>query len=632
MRALELLAPARNLDIGIAAIDCGADAVYIAGPSFGARHAAGNTLEDISALCSYAHRFGVRIFLTVNTIIYDSELSEARSLMLSAQQAGVDAFIVQDSALFDVPGITVPIHASTQCAIRDVRTARLYESLGAGRVVLERQLSLEQIREIASAVKCETEVFVHGALCVCYSGQCYLSQAIGGRSANRGDCMQACRSRYDLVEEVPAKASGRTREGGMPSSARTLVRDKALLSLRDLKLLGRLAELAEAGADSFKIEGRLKNISYVRNVVRQYSMALDRIVEASGGRYRRASWGRVTSGFEPAPDKTFNRGYTELYIDGRRGSWAAMDAPKGMGEYIGTVEKVQRGAGTMELTLRTDISLTNGDGFCFISREGILGFRGDVCSGSKVKAADIPALKAGDRIWRNIDAAFERRMLAAPCRREIPVRMELRVGGRQGAYELDIYARSQDDREVRYSKALVCDAARDGAVMAETLRRQLLKRHLHYLVEEAAVSVRCSDGSTPFMTAAQINALRREAVEALDAAPAVTIPMRRGRRDREGAGVPASLDYKANIANSRADALMRSLGAREVSPAYEVEPVPGAELMRTRYCIKYELGLCTRLQGHAPTGPLSLVNNGRRFPLGFDCSACEMTVRAEHTR
>ena len=287
MISLELLAPARTADIGIAAIDCGADAVYIAGPGFGARQAAGNSLEDIARLCAYAHRFGARIFLTVNTIVYDGELEEVHALMRAAQEAGVDAFIVQDLALTQWEDITVPLHASTQCAIRTPEKARWLSSLGFSRLVLERELSLAQVREIAAAVDCEIEAFVHGALCVCYSGQCYLSEHLAGRSANRGACVQACRSLYDLVD----------------GDGKVLLRDKALLSLKDFRLLDALPDLAEAGVTSFKIEGRLKNISYVRNVVREYSLALDRLVAAHPEKYRRASFGTVSQGFAPARTK-----------------------------------------------------------------------------------------------------------------------------------------------------------------------------------------------------------------------------------------------------------------------------------------------------------------------------------------
>ena len=326
MRQLELLAPARDLQIGIAAIDCGADAVYIAGPQFGARQAAGNEISDIRKLCDYAHRFGAKIFITLNTILYDSELEAAYRFMLDVQEAGADAIIVQDMAIIAMAqngignikeDIRIPLHASTQCAIRTPEQAKFLEDLGFSRIILERQLSLDQIREIRNTVSCEMEFFVHGAICVCYSGQCYLSEKIAGRSANRGACIQACRSRYDLVD----------------ASGKLLVRDKALLSLKDYNLRGRLRELAEAGICSFKIEGRLKNESYVRNVVRDYSIALDKLIASQPENYERGSFGQVCGGFTPDTSKTFNRGYTELFLDGRRGKWAAMDSAKSMGEH-----------------------------------------------------------------------------------------------------------------------------------------------------------------------------------------------------------------------------------------------------------------------------------------------------------
>ena len=305
MRQLELLAPARDANIGIAAIDCGADAVYIAGPRFGARQAAGNTIDDIRKLCSHAHKYGARIFVALNTILFDDELEEAYSQMLQVQEAGADALIIQDLAVMEMArhGIGnirkdfhIPLHASTQCAIRTPEQAAFLEGLGFSRLILERELSLEQIRAIRNAVTCELEFFVHGALCVCYSGQCYLSEKIAGRSANRGACIQACRSLYDLVD----------------ADGKVLVKDKALLSLKDYNLRNRLADLAEAGITSFKIEGRLKNESYVRNVVRDYSIALDELVRKNPESYERGSYGQVTGGFTPDTGKTFNKGNRRL--------------------------------------------------------------------------------------------------------------------------------------------------------------------------------------------------------------------------------------------------------------------------------------------------------------------------------
>ena len=433
MQCLELLAPARNKEIGIAAIDCGADAVYIAGPDFGARKAAGNGFDDIAELCTYAHRFGVRIFVTYNTLWRDGEEEQAHAQMLLAQQAGADAFIIREPRIAAWPDITVPLHASTQCAIRDVERARLFESLGCERIILERQLSLEQIREICAAVRCEVEFFVHGALCTGYSGECRLSEYLDGRSADRGECIQACRSLYDLVD----------------GDGRVLLRNKAVLSLRDYNLKARLEELADAGVSSFKIEGRLKNASYVKNVVRDYSLALDTLVAKYPERYRRASYGEVSGGFVPDTDKTFNRGYTELFLDGRRGKWSSMDAPKSMGEAVGTVERIRRQPGrTMTFSvkpLRRNLELRNGDGFAFATADGVTGFRGDVCEGLQVSCKDVPDLREGTALYRNINAAFEKALETQACRREIPVRLSVRIHGK---YVLEVRALSQDGREV----------------------------------------------------------------------------------------------------------------------------------------------------------------------------------------
>ena len=611
MHFLELLAPARNIDIGIAAIDCGADAVYIAGSGFGARQAAGNSLEDIAALCAYAHRFGVRIFLTVNTIVYDSELEEVHSLMRAAQDAGVDAFIVQDLALTQWDDITVPLHASTQCAIRTPQKASWLESLGFGRLVLERELSLSQVREIASAVDCEIEAFVHGALCVCYSGQCYLSEYLAGRSANRGACVQACRSLYDLVD----------------GEGRVLARDKALLSLKDFNLLDRLPELAEAGVTSFKIEGRLKNISYVRNVVREYSLALDRLVAEHPDLYRRSSFGTVTRGFTPAPDKTFNRGYTSLNIDGRRDCWASMDTPKSVGEHIGTVASVrQRDACTMEIVVRPTrkgLVLSNGDGFSVPERGGLVGFRGDVCEGLTIRCKPVSGIRPGLDIYRNIDAAFERSLEREACKRELRVDLDVRISGR---FSLDFTAVCEDGRTVFSPFKADLDVAENRERAEALIREQLGKRSGDFYFVVRSLEIATGGGALPLMSASTLNGIRRLIASDLEAQPCTMRPLYQGVRvpDGERPAFPEETSYKANIANAV---------AREVlsggDPAYEIAHPVGAELMRTRYCLKYELGLCPIHQGAKSTGPLYLVNNGRRLALGFDCCNCEMTISAD---
>ena len=602
MRALELLAPARTAEVGIAAVDCGADAVYIAGPAFGARQAAGNPVEDIRRLCIYAHRFGVRIYVTFNTLIYEEEIPQARRLLQELQDAGVDALIVQDPAVTRLAPEGMILHASTQCAIRMPEQARFTESLGYGRLVLERELPLERIRAIRDAVDAELEVFVHGALCVCYSGQCYLSEHLAGRSANRGACIQACRSLYDLED----------------ADGNVLMRNKALLSLKDPNLIHRLEDLADAGADSFKIEGRLKSASYVRNVVRAYSEALDALVRRYPDRYRRASFGTSRGGFTPDLRKTYNRDYTELFLDGTRGPWSSMDAPKSMGEPVGTVRQVRPGVLVIDPVDR-GLELHNGDGFAFVGSDGaIIGFRGDVCEGFTIRCKAVEGLKPGIRLYRNIDAAFERKLDADRPVREMSVALEVRLAGGR----LSAVARSEDGREAALAVALPSDVARDPERMLETIRTQLAKRTEPYSFTVKDVAV---EGPVPFLPASFLNGIRRDLAAALDGQCVKSLPLRRGVVRPDPA--PSAVTYKDNVANSLTRTIYLERGAASIEPAYELSHREGVEYMRTKYCLRHELGLCPKLRPGSRPDPLFLVNNGRRLRLGFDCTVCEMTVR-----
>lgn len=726
MKFLELLAPPRNADIGIAAIDCGADAVYIAGPAFGARQAAGNSMEDIRRLTEYAHRFGARIFLTLNTILFDNELAEAERLLAEAKDAGVDAIIAQDLAVWELTDL--PVHASTQCAIRTPEKARLYEGIGASRLVLEREMSLDQIRAIRSSVDCELEFFVHGALCVCYSGQCYMSERIAGRSANRGECIQACRSLYDLVDE----------------DGNVLVRNKALLSLKDYNLKDRLKDLAEAGICSFKIEGRLKNISYVRNVVRAYSLALDELVAANPGKYRRVSFGRSEGGFTPDLAKTFNRGYTQLFLDGKRsGNWSSMDAPKSIGEEVGTVVSIvpmrqnySNGKRLSEeyvtITVRMKNPgdrLQNGDGFSFLSkgRGEIVGFRGDVCQGNRITCRNVTGLYPGAKLYRNLSNAFEKELESNLPVRTIPVSVDISVivvpvtttgsvtewcrsvtenigpvtddscpvteKGRSPSqskrlckqtYSLKINAVSQDGRSIVLEREAGDSTAENAKRMREMFVAQISKDTGIYSFTLSSLNVETPDGSLPFLPTSALNAIRRDLAAALDKMPCRAIPLPTGKtadnpgisnalstpnnaespsgcQDRrqdqkpilskipdiqEPASDGIHVSYKANIANHVARETYQVLGATQTDEAFEISHLHGTELMRTKYCIRHELGLCPvhrktgRHQGKAnfatgssklatttPSGHLYLINNGKRYHLSFDCANCEMVVR-----
>ena len=689
MKFLELLAPARNMDIGIAAIDCGADAVYIAGPAFGARQAAGNSMEDIRRLTEYAHRFGARIFLTLNTILFDNELAEAERLLAEAKDAGVDAIIAQDLAVWELTDL--PVHASTQCAIRTPEKARLYEGIGASRLVLEREMSLDQIRAIRSSVDCELEFFVHGALCVCYSGQCYMSERIAGRSANRGECIQACRSLYDLVVE----------------DGHVLVRNKALLSLKDYNLKDRLQDLADAGICSFKIEGRLKNISYVRNIVRAYSLALDELVAANPEKLRRVSFGRSEGGFTPDLAKTFNRGYTQLFLDGKRsGNWSSMDAPKSIGEEVGTVVSIapmrqnfsngkRPSEENITITLRMKNPgdrLQNGDGFSFLSkgRGEIVGFRGDVCQGNRITCRNVTGLYPGAKLYRNLSNAFEKELESNLPVRTIPVSVDISVivvpvtstssGTEEDwspslpkrlsepTYSLKINAVSQDGRSVKLEREAGHNAAENPERMRGMFATQISKATGIYSFTLRSLEVETPDGSLPFLPTSALNAIRRDLAAALEEMPCRAIPLpvnqassRTGNAEypvlepdvlsqvqdiQETTSNGPHLSYKANIANHIARKIYMSLGASRTDDAFEISHRPDAELMRTKYCIRYELGLCPvhqagRQHGRAnhtsgmvnPPIPSSrktnlyLTNNGKRYHLAFDCANCEMVVR-----
>lgn len=570
MRALELLAPARTVGIGIAAIDCGADAVYIAGPAFGARQAAGNSVEDIARLCDYAHRFGVRIYATVNTLLEPEEIPQAQALVKGLEKAGVDALIVQDPAVLGMSD-TLIMHASTQCALRTPEKARGLESLGFGRLVLERELSLEQIRAIREAVNTEIEFFVHGALCVCYSGQCYLSEHLTGRSANRGACAQPCRNLYDLED----------------ASGKVLVRNKALLSLKDYQLLNRLEELADAGVCSFKIEGRLKGESYVRNVVKAYSEALDALVARRPDLYRRSSFGHVRGGFVPDLNKTFNRGYTELFLDGKRGQWSSMDAPKSMGEYVGTVARLTPD-GLVLQPAGNSLQLANGDGFAFVAKNGsIVGFRADVCDGFTVRCKRPDGLKEGIRLYRNISAAFERQVEAGKPIREIDVKLNLALKDGQ----LSASAVSEDGRKASMSLPAPADMARDSGRMLQTIREQLGKRSGHYAFQLPDIDV---EGPVPFFPTSALNGLRRDLAAQLDLLPVNALPLYRGVRTPDSS---FRLEYDSH-----------------------------GELMRSKYCIRHELGLCPKQGRVKKAEPLFLRNGKERLQLSFDCAVCEMTV------
>ncbi|MBQ6081646.1 MAG: U32 family peptidase [Bacteroidales bacterium] len=691
---LELLAPAKTSDIGIAAIDCGADAVYIAGPAFGARAAAGNPTKDIASLTAYAHKFSARIYATVNTIVYEDELEQSQKMIWDLYDAGVDALIVQDLGITRMELPPIELHASTQCAIRTPQQAAALASLGFRRLILERQLSLDEIRAIRAAVPdTELEFFVHGAICVCYSGNCYLSQYLAGRSANRGACIQACRSLYDVVD----------------GDGRVLVSDRAILSPKDYRLDGRLEELADAGICSFKIEGRLKNDSYVKNLCRHYRGRIDEIC-ARRPEYVKASSGTLEGGFSPNPEATFNRGYTQFFIDGERHRWNSLESTKSLGEYIGNVVRVSPrtvtilpGSGFEKASLRArenyntgalpqtpplragyseglparaalspagdcyptsgascrqseiaKYSLSNGDGLVFVTGNGIIGMRADVVRGREVEVKDTAGIAPGDYVYRNYNIKFEKELQANMPRRKIDVEVVFGAGN----------AVAVDADGFRAELPLPEDAplAEKQDAAAENIRRNMGKRTDHFDFK----CDRVEQSPVRFYPASALNALRRELAaeliyvrtEAVKSQPFAFCAekVRVGNRRDEPTGPERSFfvaseglgedetrkkatsaagnclpggtaSYSANCANHLAREVLMDLGYEKVEDAYEIKPVADAELMRSRYCIKYELGLCPKLRpSQKAKEPLYLVNAGRKLKLSFDCKSCEMIV------
>lgn len=617
---LELLAPAGNSDIGIAAIDCGADAVYIAGPAFGAREAAGNPFTEIARLATHAHRYNAKVYLTLNTILYESELEKARKYIFQAYEAGCDAVIIQDLGILEMDLPPIPLHASTQCDIRTVAQAKFLESLGFERLILARELSILQIREISEAVRCEVESFVHGALCVSYSGQCYLSQYLSGRSANRGACIQACRSRYDLIDQ----------EG------RTILRNRPILSLKDLSLKDSLKELADAGVCSFKVEGRLKNISYVKNVIKAYRETIDSIVDESGGKYRRASIGKVEGGFTPDIANTFNRGYTDYFLHGRNPAMNSGLFAKAVGEYIGTVGSIVqsgRESTTFRIASPSGARIANGDGLCIVSANGeITGARADIAGNDTVTSNSGLKIRPGMEVYRNYNRLFEKELENNMPERLIGIYVSFMESGpatEEGKKPYTVTATAEDGTS--FSTTIDADTARNTETAIKGLRDSFSKKSgiYRFSLQEFPSE------NPPFMPASRTNALRNEIAATIDrmrtekpepsAEQSVTsIPF--DRIDRSKVILPERR-IRLNCSNSLSEKLYRSIG---ITPdtAYELKPSEDMELMRCKYCIRHELGLCPKLKKGEKATPLYLVNNSRKLKLSFDCARCEMTVTA----
>ena len=649
MRRLELLAPAKNLLCGKAAIDHGADAVYIGAMRYGARAAAGNSVEDIGELCRYAHQFGAKVYVTVNTIIYDDEMADTLSLIDELQKVDVDALLVQDMGLvsqirdreiLDKQILDkMALHASTQTDNRTVEKVRWLQGLGFRRVVLARELSLEEIREIHAAVPdVELEVFVHGALCVSYSGVCYASQYCLGRSANRGDCAQMCRMKYDLLD-----ADGHEIEHG-----------RHLLSLKDLCQIDHLEELADAGATSFKIEGRLKDVDYVKNVVSAYSKRLNALCNHRPSEYARASKGRVTYYFEPNLNKTFNRGYTTYFLNGRQADIASFDTPKAIGEYVGRVKSIK--SHPAAIVVSSTSAFSNGDGLCFFKEGELVGFRVNRVEGNHLFPLKMPEdLRPGMALYRNKDEAFSKVMAGKTAERRLPVTM--RFSEATDGFELTI----AEGGGKKVSCVLPSEKVLAEKPQRENIERQLTKLGNTVLcLEDFEIE---GNADRYFIPSSALADLRRKTVEAFCA-----LPYNKERMKDEGVGNQRSLaerlrvgatagmgksnkdeliptprsyqrfGYMYNVANKAARDFYEAQGLSDVADAFELgvssndagsKRQDSLMLMQCRHCIRFSLGYCVRRGGRQPRWhePLFLrLGDGRRFRLEFDCAECQMKV------
>ena len=604
IQTLELLAPAKNLECGIAAIDHGADAVYIGADHFGARAAAGNSTDDIARLCSYAHQFGARVYVTVNTIVYDNEIDSVRRLLKRIGEAGADAILVQDMALVSMlSDIGLEMHASTQTDNRTADKVEWLRGLGFKRVVLARELSVDEIAEIhAKHPDVELEVFVHGALCVSYSGQCYASQYCFQRSANRGECAQFCRLKFDLVD----------------AEGKVIEHDRHLLSLKDMCQIDNLERLAEAGAVSFKIEGRLKDVAYVKNVTAAYSRRLDEIVAAHPDKYRRASFGRVDYGFDPDLRKTFNRGYTTYFADGRQPDIFSPDTPKALGEYVGKVKEVKRQC----LTVSGVASFANGDGLCFINADRQLeGFRVNRAEGNHLYPSSMPRnLRQGVALYRNNDQQFERLLSRPSAVRRLSLTMSL--SATESGFALDVA--TEDGRKARVEAKAEHTVAQKP--QHENIVRQLSK--LGTTIYDCT-NITIPDDFPWFVPSSLLAQMRR------DACAEVSEHSLTSKHPSPQSVHPSPLTYKnpsrppylLNASNTLAVEFYRQLGVEASAFETQKKHGEGEKLMQCRFCLRHALGYCVNKGGRKPQWkePLFLrLPDGRKFQLQFNCKRCEM--------
>lgn len=589
-RPLELLAPAANKDVAIQAILHGADAIYIGASSHGARSKAANSVEDIADVVKCAHQYRAKVYVTVNTIVFEHELKQVERLVWQLYHIGVDAIIVQDMALLRLNLPPIALHASTQCDTRTPEKARFLEDVGFSQIVLARELTIDEIRRVCDAVTVPVECFIHGALCVSYSGRCAASGVTLGRSANRGECAQMCRMPYTLV-------NGRGEK---------ILRDKYLLSLRDFNASASLKEMVDAGAGSFKIEGRLKDAAYVKNITAHYRGLLDEIIAENPEKYRRSSYGESEVTFAPDPCKSFNRGFTDYFLESRRpGRMASIDTPKSMGEEIVDVRM-----------------LNNGDGISFFNAEGVYeGVGVNRVEGNRIIGARPFQLPKGATIHRTLNRKWQQQLEGSTAERRILLDVTIDETGITGRDERGVEARISLECDISEARKPM-DPRPVFAKLGNTIYR--LRNFTNSLSAET------------FIPASQLTAARRRLIEALDKAALDTYHFDSRRKENPDALYPAeSLDERDNVANSIARNFYEEHGVKNIRPAWETVPAAdrkNVEVMTTRYCLRRELGCCLRDPKVSPQvrkkfePPLTLITGPHSFRLEFDCQHCQMRL------
>ena len=601
-RPIELLSPAKDLNCGIEAINHGADAVYIGAPKFGARAAAGNSLEDIRELCEYAHLYEARIYVTLNTILKEDELEEAERMIWDLWRVGTDALIIQDMGITRLNLPPIPLHASTQTDNRTPEKVRFLEAAGFTQVVLARELSLNEIRRISEATTVPLEVFVHGALCVSYSGQCYLSAALSGRSANRGECAQYCRLPYTMVDATGTE----------------IVTHKHLLSLKDMNRSDQLEALLDAGVSSLKIEGRLKDVGYVKNITAYYRKKLDAVLSRRP-EYRRASAGRSTYTFEPVAEKSFNRGFTPFLLEGRTADITAFNTPKSLGEPVGMVKEIKGNS----FTVAGLKQLNNGDGLVFFNRKGELeGFRVNRVEANRVFPLDMPQLAPKTPLYRNFDQAFDKLLAKPSAERKLSVEIEFL----DNPFGFTLCMEDETGARIMLTEPFAKELARRE--QQDNIRTQLSKLG-NTPFEASKVVVGLSENW--FVPSSLLADMRRRGVEMLLEARRARYPRETVKRVQPSVSIPfpeRQLTYLGNVANGKARSFYQDHGVEQIDPAFELSPRKDVPLMFTKHCLRYSMGWCPTYQKDKSPykEPYYLLYKDTRLRLQFDCKHCQMLV------